>query len=96
MFNLVAGASHLGFSQFIVGSLVGMAPGLGAITLFSGTLWAAVREPTWGNASTNCLHLVLECGDEAQLAELASLATNLQQPEKKRSVISARLASHGR
>ena len=51
VFNLVAGASHLGFRQFIVGSLVGMAPGLGAITLFSGTLWAAVSEPTWGNAA---------------------------------------------
>jgi phospholipase D1/2 len=51
VFNLVAGASHLGFRQFIVGSLVGMAPGLGAITLFSGTLWAAVSEPTWGNVA---------------------------------------------
>ena len=51
VFNLVAGASHLGFRQFIVGSLMGMAPGLGAITLFSDTLWAAVSEPTWVNAA---------------------------------------------
>ena len=49
VFNLVAGASHLGFRQFMVGSLLGLAPGLGAITLFSGTLWAAVSEPTWQN-----------------------------------------------
>ena len=51
VFNMVAGASHLGFRQFIVGSLLGLAPGLGAITLFSSTLWAAVTEPTWGNAA---------------------------------------------
>jgi phosphatidylserine/phosphatidylglycerophosphate/cardiolipin synthase-like enzyme/membrane protein DedA with SNARE-associated domain len=49
VFNLVAGASHLGFRQFIVGSLLGMTPGLGAITFFSGTLWAAVSEPSWEN-----------------------------------------------
>jgi hypothetical protein len=26
-----------------------LSPGLGAITLFSGNLWAAVSEPTWEN-----------------------------------------------
>jgi uncharacterized membrane protein YdjX (TVP38/TMEM64 family) len=51
VFNLVAGASHLGFRQFIVGSLLGLAPGLGAITLFSDTLWAAVTQPTWANVA---------------------------------------------
>jgi phosphatidylserine/phosphatidylglycerophosphate/cardiolipin synthase-like enzyme/uncharacterized membrane protein YdjX (TVP38/TMEM64 family) len=49
VFNLVAGASHLKFRQFMVGSLLGMTPGLGAITFFSGTIWAAVGEPTWEN-----------------------------------------------
>jgi uncharacterized membrane protein YdjX (TVP38/TMEM64 family) len=49
VFNLVAGASHLGFRQFMVGSLLGLTPGLGAITFFSGTLWAAVTEPSWEN-----------------------------------------------
>jgi uncharacterized membrane protein YdjX (TVP38/TMEM64 family) len=49
VFNLAAGASHLKFWQFMVGSLLGMAPGLGAITLFSDTLWSAVNEPTWEN-----------------------------------------------
>jgi phosphatidylserine/phosphatidylglycerophosphate/cardiolipin synthase-like enzyme/uncharacterized membrane protein YdjX (TVP38/TMEM64 family) len=51
VFNLVAGASHLGFRQFIVGSLLGLAPGLSAITLFSDTLWAAVTQPTWANVA---------------------------------------------
>ncbi len=49
VFNLVAGASHLGFRQFMVGSLLGLTPGLGAITFFSGTLWSAVTEPSWEN-----------------------------------------------
>ncbi len=45
--NLVAGASHLGFWQFVVGSLLGLAPGLAAITFFSSTLWVAVTSPDW-------------------------------------------------
>jgi hypothetical protein len=33
----------------MVGSLLGMAPGLGAIALFLGNLWAAISEPRWEN-----------------------------------------------
>jgi phosphatidylserine/phosphatidylglycerophosphate/cardiolipin synthase-like enzyme/uncharacterized membrane protein YdjX (TVP38/TMEM64 family) len=47
VFNFVAGASHLGFRQFLVGSLLGLAPGLGAITLFSTSLWRAITAPSW-------------------------------------------------
>jgi phospholipase D1/2 len=39
IFNLVAGASHLGFWQFLLGSLLGMAPSICAITVFSSTLF---------------------------------------------------------
>jgi len=46
IFNLVAGASELGFRPFILGTLLGMAPGLGAITLFSSTLWEAITSPS--------------------------------------------------
>jgi len=46
VFNLVAGSSHLGVRQFLVGSLIGLAPGLGAITLFSGSLWQAISSPS--------------------------------------------------
>ncbi|MGD2117997.1 MAG: VTT domain-containing protein [Chromatiales bacterium] len=46
VFNLVSGASHLGARQFLFGSLLGLAPGLGAVTLFSSSLWQAVTEPT--------------------------------------------------
>ncbi|MDZ7784244.1 MAG: VTT domain-containing protein [Halioglobus sp.] len=46
VFNLVAGASHLRFRQFMLGSLLGLVPGLGAITLFSATLWEAATSPS--------------------------------------------------
>jgi len=51
IFNLVAGASHLGFRQFLLGSVLGMAPGLAAITLFSNTLWSALTAPSWANVT---------------------------------------------
>ena len=47
VFNLVAGSSHLGARQFLVGSLLGLMPGLAAITLFSSSLWDALRSPSW-------------------------------------------------
>lgn len=47
--NLVAGSSHLGFRDFVVGTVVGMAPGLAAMTLFADRLAAAIREPDASN-----------------------------------------------
>ena len=49
IFNLVAGSSHLGVRQFMVGSLLGLLPGLGAITLFSNSLWSALKSPSLTN-----------------------------------------------
>jgi len=49
IFNLIAGGSHLGARQFLIGSLIGLAPGLGAITLFSNSLWQALTAPSIGN-----------------------------------------------
>jgi len=66
VFNLVAGASHLGFRQFIVGSALGMGPGLAAITLFSSTLWGAITTPTWSG-------IALAAGIGAALALFALL-----------------------
>jgi phosphatidylserine/phosphatidylglycerophosphate/cardiolipin synthase-like enzyme/uncharacterized membrane protein YdjX (TVP38/TMEM64 family) len=51
LFNLVAGSSHLGARQFLVGSLIGLAPGLGAITLFSDSLWSALKSPSLGSVA---------------------------------------------
>ena len=55
VFNLVAGASAMRFRQFFVGSLLGLAPGIAGITFFSGSLWAAVTQPTWGNVAVAAL-----------------------------------------
>ena len=52
IFNLMAGASHLGFYQFLLGTILGLAPGLGAITLFSNTLRSAVVAPSWQSVAT--------------------------------------------
>ena len=48
VFNLVAGSTHLGARQFLVGSLIGLTPGLAAITVFSGSLWNALTSPSLG------------------------------------------------
>ena len=44
--NLVAGASHIRFRDFLLGTALGMAPGTIGITLFSDRLTAALLEPT--------------------------------------------------
>jgi len=44
--NLAAGASHLQAGKFMVGSLLGLAPGVAALTVFSGSLFHAVMNPS--------------------------------------------------
>jgi uncharacterized membrane protein YdjX (TVP38/TMEM64 family) len=43
--NLVAGASHIGFRDYFFGTLIGMAPGFIAITLFTESLLSFLFEP---------------------------------------------------
>jgi phosphatidylserine/phosphatidylglycerophosphate/cardiolipin synthase-like enzyme/uncharacterized membrane protein YdjX (TVP38/TMEM64 family) len=43
--NLVAGATHIRFRDFFLGTLLGMTPGILAITLFGKGLESAIREP---------------------------------------------------
>jgi phospholipase D1/2 len=47
--NLVAGASHIRFWDFVFGTVLGMAPGIGAITLFGHQLGEAISEPGLGS-----------------------------------------------
>jgi phosphatidylserine/phosphatidylglycerophosphate/cardiolipin synthase-like enzyme/uncharacterized membrane protein YdjX (TVP38/TMEM64 family) len=47
--NMVAGASHIRFRDFSLGTLLGMAPGVLAITVFERSLEQAVVEPAAGN-----------------------------------------------
>jgi uncharacterized membrane protein YdjX (TVP38/TMEM64 family) len=44
--NIVAGASHLRLDRFMLGTLIGMAPGLAALAWFSDSLFRAVTEPS--------------------------------------------------
>jgi uncharacterized membrane protein YdjX (TVP38/TMEM64 family) len=44
--NLVAGASHIRFRDFLLGTIFGMVPGAMAITVFSDRLAAAVHHPS--------------------------------------------------
>jgi uncharacterized membrane protein YdjX (TVP38/TMEM64 family) len=43
--NLVAGASHVGFRDFIVGTLLGMAPGVVGVVLLETSLEELIRHP---------------------------------------------------
>ena len=43
--SLIAGVSHMRVRDFIIGTAVGMAPGIGAIALFSQQVIATAREP---------------------------------------------------
>lgn len=44
--NLVAGASHIRFRDFFIGTVIGMFPGIFGITLFTGSLKQFILEPT--------------------------------------------------
>jgi uncharacterized membrane protein YdjX (TVP38/TMEM64 family) len=43
--NLVAGASHIRFRDYLIGSAVGMLPGMAAISLFTDQLAATIEKP---------------------------------------------------
>ncbi|HSC07095.1 MAG TPA: hypothetical protein VLD59_09740, partial [Steroidobacteraceae bacterium] len=45
LINLAAGASHIKFRDFVLGTILGMAPGMAAIVLFSGQLGEVLRSP---------------------------------------------------
>ncbi|MGH7830323.1 MAG: TVP38/TMEM64 family protein [Candidatus Binatia bacterium] len=47
--NVVAGASHIRLHHFVLGTLIGMAPGIVAITLFEQQLENAIRDPGPGS-----------------------------------------------
>jgi phospholipase D1/2 len=49
--NLVAGASHIRFRDFLIGTALGMAPGIGTVSIFSDQLVAVFREPSLATLS---------------------------------------------
>ena len=44
--NLVAGASHIRFSEFTAGTVIGMLPGIIAVTVLADRLLALLRDPS--------------------------------------------------
>ena len=47
--NLFAGASHIRFQDFVFGTILGMTPGIAAITLFEHQVERAIKEPGIGS-----------------------------------------------
>lgn len=50
--NMVAGASHLKFKQYLIGTVLGMAPGMSAVVLLADRAEAAARDPRLENLLT--------------------------------------------
>ena len=57
--NLVAGASHLRMRDFLIGSMLGMTPGILATAVFSDRLSAALKSPSLGTFALLVLVLVV-------------------------------------
>ena len=49
LINMVAGASQIGFKDFVLGTALGMAPGILGITVFTDRLLKTVHQPNWFN-----------------------------------------------
>ena len=63
LINLAAGASHISFRDYILGTVLGMAPGIVAITLLSSNLVTALQAPSVLNvAILVALLLILVAG----------------------------------
>lgn len=57
--NLIAGAAHVRFKDYLLGTLAGMSPGLIALTLFSDRMGAAIRHPDIKSLSVLILIVLL-------------------------------------
>lgn len=57
--NLIAGASHITFRDFAIGTLLGMAPGTLAIALLTDRVTTSLRSPNWQNIVTLVLVTVI-------------------------------------
>jgi uncharacterized membrane protein YdjX (TVP38/TMEM64 family) len=50
--NVLAGASHIGFRSFALGTVLGMAPGIVMLTVLGERIGAVIRDPGTWNAAT--------------------------------------------
>jgi len=56
--NMAAGASKVKFRDYVLGTGIGMAPGILAITVFADRLFQAIKNPNWLNISVSAVLLV--------------------------------------
>ena len=49
--NMVAGASHISARSFLIGTAIGMCPGILAIMIFGEGLERVLRNPQWGTVA---------------------------------------------
>jgi uncharacterized membrane protein YdjX (TVP38/TMEM64 family) len=50
--NIAAGTTQIKQWQFLLGTALGMLPGISAITIFTGRIMQVVRQPSWPNILT--------------------------------------------
>lgn len=48
--NLLAGATHISFGDFLAGTILGMVPGLAILLIFGNRFLAMLKQPTWPHA----------------------------------------------
>jgi len=60
--NLVAGASHIRFHEYVLGTIIGMTPGITAATIFERQLEAVIRKPDFYGLSVLALIAALIIG----------------------------------
>jgi uncharacterized membrane protein YdjX (TVP38/TMEM64 family) len=48
--NMIAGASHIKLKDYLIGTAIGMLPGILVITIFADRLLHAIQNPGWINA----------------------------------------------
>lgn len=56
--NMVAGSTHISTRSFLIGTAIGMGPGILAIMLFEGGLEHAIREPGWLSMVVSIIALI--------------------------------------
>lgn len=49
--NLVAGASHVRFGSYVLGTVLGMMPGIALMSLFADRVGSAIQDPSFGTAA---------------------------------------------
>ena len=56
--NMVAGSTHISARDFLIGTAIGMGPGILAIMIFEGGLEKLIREPGWEGIAVLSLALL--------------------------------------